>query len=100
GLAGDMEAIRGVLDDEQWRQFQNPVAIELKAGECSFHHPLMVHGSYANKTPQPRRATVINVVRDGVRSASDEPLLARVPPVPSGQALGGQYFPLLFDPRT
>jgi ectoine hydroxylase-related dioxygenase (phytanoyl-CoA dioxygenase family) len=100
GLAGDMEAIRGVLDDQQWRQFQNPVAIELKTGECSFHHPLMVHGSYANKTPQPRRATVINVVRDGVKSASDEPLLAGVPPVPSGQPLGGQFFPLLFDPRA
>ena len=96
GLAGDMEAIRAALDDEQWRQFQNPVAIELKAGECSFHHPLMVHGSYANKTPQPRRATVINAVRDGVKSASDEPLLAGVPPVPSGQPLGGQFFPLLF----
>lgn len=98
GLAGDMEAIRGVLNDEQWRQFQNPVAIELKMGECSFHHPLTVHGSYANKTSIPRRATVINVVRDGVKSVSNEPLLAGVPPVPSGQPLGGQFFPLLFDP--
>ena len=35
-----------------------PVAIELKAGECSFHHPLMVHGSFANYTDRPRRATV------------------------------------------
>jgi ectoine hydroxylase-related dioxygenase (phytanoyl-CoA dioxygenase family) len=93
-----MEAIRAVLDDEQWRQFQNPVAIELKKGECSFHHPLTVHGSHPNRTDRPRRATVINVVRDGVRSASDEPLLAGVPPVPTGQPLCGQFFPLLFDP--
>jgi ectoine hydroxylase-related dioxygenase (phytanoyl-CoA dioxygenase family) len=100
GLAGDMEAIRGVLDDEQWRQFQNPVAIELEKGECSFHHPLTVHGSHPNGTDRPRRATVINVVRDGVRSASDEPLLAGVPPVPTGQPLCGQFFPLLFDPAT
>jgi hypothetical protein len=35
------------------------------------------------------------VVRDGVKSASDEPLLKGVPPVPSGQPLDGQYFPLL-----
>jgi ectoine hydroxylase-related dioxygenase (phytanoyl-CoA dioxygenase family) len=97
GLAGDMEAIRAVLDDEQWRRFQSPVAIELKAGECSFHHPLMVHGSHANRKDRPRRATVINVVRDGVKSASDEPLLAGVPPVPRGQPLGGQFFPLLFN---
>ncbi len=45
GLAGDMEAIRSVLSDEQWEQLQRPVAIELKQGEASFHHPLMVHGS-------------------------------------------------------
>jgi ectoine hydroxylase-related dioxygenase (phytanoyl-CoA dioxygenase family) len=100
GLAGDMEAIHGVLNDEQWQQFQNPVAIELKKGECSFHHPLMVHGSYANRTVRPRRAAVINVIRDGVKSASDEPPLAGVPPVPTGQPMGGQFFPLLFDPAT
>ncbi len=47
GLAGDMNAIREALTDEQWEQFQRPVAIELKAGECTFHHPLMVHGSFA-----------------------------------------------------
>ena len=100
GLVGDMAAIREVLSDEQWRQFQNPVAIELKRGECSFHHPLMVHGSFENRTERPRRATVVNVIRDGVRSASDEPLLAGVPPVPNGQPLDGQFFPLLFDPAT
>ena len=100
GLAGDMNAIQNVLSAEQWERFQSPVAIELKAGECSFHHPLMVHGSLENHTNAPRRATVINVVRDGVCSASDEPLLAGVPPVPAGQPLGGQFFPLLFDPAS
>ena len=93
-----MEAIRELLNDEQWEAFNNPVAVELKAGECSFHHPLMVHGSFANSTDRPRRATVINAVRDGVRSDSDKELLAGVPAVPSGQQLDGQFFPLLFDP--
>jgi ectoine hydroxylase-related dioxygenase (phytanoyl-CoA dioxygenase family) len=99
GLAGNMEAIRGVLNDEQWEQFSNPVAVELKIGEATFHHPLMVHGSFANRTARPRRATVINAVRDGVSSDSDQPLLAGVPSIPTGQPLGGQYFPLLWDPR-
>ena len=45
-------------------------------------------------------ATVINVFRDGVRSASDEPLLDGVPPVPCGETMGGQFFPLLFDPAS
>ncbi len=98
GLAGDMDAIRGVLDDEQWEMFSNPVAVELKAGEATFHHPLMVHGSFANKTDRPRRATVINAVRDGVKSVSNEPLLAGVPAVPAGEELGGRFFPLLYGP--
>ena len=95
GLAGDMDAIQTVLDEEQRAAFQ-PVAIELKRGECSFHHPLMVHGSYENRTHGPRRATVINVFRDGVRSASNEPLLEGVPPVPTGEPMRGKFFPLLF----
>ena len=99
GLADDMNAIESVLTDEQRESFQ-PVAIELKRGEASFHHPLMVHGSFENSTAQPRRATVINVFRDGTRSASDEPLLAGVPRIKRGEALGGQFFPLLFDPRA
>jgi len=95
GLAGDMNAIRNVLTDEQWEQFQNPVAIELSAGEAAFHHPLMVHGSRGNSTPHPRRATVINAFRDGVRSATDQPLLEGIPIVSPGEKLEGQFFPLL-----
>lgn len=94
GLAGDMDAIQSVLSDEQKRQFR-PVAVELKKGYASFHHPLMVHGSYANSTDRPRRATVVNVFRDGTRSASDAPLLKGVPPVPKGEPMGGRFFPLL-----
>ncbi|MGH9840069.1 MAG: phytanoyl-CoA dioxygenase family protein [Blastocatellia bacterium] len=97
GLAGDMDAIRAVLSDEQKAAFK-PVAVILKKGECSFHHPRMIHGSYANTTDAPRRATVINVFRDGVKSNSDEVLLDGVPVIPKGQPMGGQFFPLLFDP--
>jgi ectoine hydroxylase-related dioxygenase (phytanoyl-CoA dioxygenase family) len=100
GLAGNMEAIREVLTPAQWEQFINPVAVELKRGECTFHHPLMVHGSFANRTELPRRAAVINVFLDGVRSDSDEPMLRGVPPVPRGQPMTGSFFPLLFDPQA
>lgn len=93
-LAGDMNAIFEALTDEQKREFQ-PVAIELKAGEASFHHPLTLHGSYENFSARPRRAAVINVLRDGVKSVSDEPLLAGVPPIPPGEKITGRFFPLL-----
>lgn len=96
GLAGDMDAIRSVLNEEQWQQFQNPVAVELTAGSCSFHHPLTVHGSFENRTEIPRRATVVNLIKDGVMSDSDEPLLKGIPPISPGTILSGKYFPMLF----
>jgi ectoine hydroxylase-related dioxygenase (phytanoyl-CoA dioxygenase family) len=98
GLAGGMDAIQGVLSDEQRAQFR-PVAIELPKGYATFHHPLMVHGSYENRSDGPRRGLVINVFRDGVQSVSDRPPLKGVPPVPAGQKMDGQFFPLLFDPQ-
>ncbi|HYW70956.1 MAG TPA: phytanoyl-CoA dioxygenase family protein [Pyrinomonadaceae bacterium] len=99
GLANDMNAIQSVLSDEQRAAFR-PVAIELQAGECSFHHPLMVHGSFENRSDRPRRGAVINVFRDGVCSASNEPLLQGVPPIRAGEKIAGQFFPLLFDPAA
>lgn len=97
-FANDMNAILDALTPEQKREFK-PVPIELKRGECSFHHPLMVHGSYENRTDKSRRAIVLNVFRDGVVSASDAPPLEGVPPVRAGEKMSGQFFPLLFDPR-
>jgi ectoine hydroxylase-related dioxygenase (phytanoyl-CoA dioxygenase family) len=99
GLTGDMDSIQSVLTDEQ-REVFKPVAVELKKGESSFHHPRMIHGSYANRTDRPRRGTVVNVILDGVMSNSDEPLLEGVPVIPVGEKMGGQFFPLLFDPKV
>jgi ectoine hydroxylase-related dioxygenase (phytanoyl-CoA dioxygenase family) len=94
-----MDEIMTVLSDEQQRAFR-PIPIELKRGQCTFHHPLMAHGSYANRSDRARRATLINFFRDGVRSASDEEFLAGVPPIPKGEKMGGQFYPLLFDPES
>lgn len=99
GLTGNMEEIMTVLSPEQKEEFR-PVPIELKRGQCSFHHPLMVHGSYENRSDRPRRATLVNVFRDGVRSASDEELLRGVPVIPKGKKMEGRFFPLLFDPAS
>lgn len=99
GLAGDMDAIRAALSDEQWQAFK-PVAVELKKGEAAFHHPLLIHGSRENHTDRPRRATVINIFRDGTLSDSNEPHLDGVPAIPRGAKMEGQFFPLLFDPAA
>src|SRR6185295_3447490 len=94
-FANQMDTGFASLTPEQREEFK-PVPIEMKAGECSFHHPLMVHGSYANETPRPRRAVVINAFRDGVISASDAPPLEEVPPNTTGEQLDGLLFTFLF----
>ena len=90
-FANHMDAILDALTPQQREEFK-PVPIELKAGECSFHHPLMVHGSYANETARPRRGLVINAFRDGVVSASDDPLLEGVPPIPRDRRWKVNFF--------
>jgi len=95
-LAGDMNGLMAYLNVEQKEQFKNPVAIEMKKGHGTFHHPLMVHGSYENKSAMSRRAFVLNVFADGTISNTNEELLNGVPPIPKGNKIEGKFFPLLF----
>lgn len=96
-LAGDMDGLMQYLTEEQKSQFK-PTPIELKAGHATFHHPLMVHGSYANSSPRSRRAFVLNVFADGTESKTNDELLKGVPVIPAGHRMEGQFFPLLFTP--
>jgi hypothetical protein len=98
-LAGDMYGIMNYLTPEQKAAFK-PVPIEVKAGYGTFHHPLLVHGSYENKSPRSRRAFVLNVFADGTKSNSDAEMLQGVPPVSKGMKMEGKFFPLLFDPQS
>jgi ectoine hydroxylase-related dioxygenase (phytanoyl-CoA dioxygenase family) len=98
-LSGSMSTVFEFLTDEQRAAFE-PVPSLPRAGHASFHHPLMLHGSYENTSDRPRRAAVINFFRDGVISDSDEPLLHGVPPVPRGEKVAGQFFPLLSRPNS
>lgn len=110
GLTEDMTSIGNVLTPEQKAAFE-PVPIVVKKGQATIHHPLMVHGSHENRSDRPRRATVVNVMREGARAAVDEPDVGGVPAwlvgtttgvptytveaEPQGPLLGGRYFPLL-----
>ena len=99
-LAGGMEGLEEHLTGIQKKQFANKVAIEMPKGYASFHHPLMVHGSYENRSPRSRRAFVLNVFADGTYSDSDEAVLSGVPVIPKGKKMEGQFFPVLFDPAN
>ncbi|WP_215224172.1 phytanoyl-CoA dioxygenase family protein [Echinicola shivajiensis] len=98
-LAGDMDSLKELLSAEQQKQYDQKVAVEMPAGYGTFHHPLMVHGSYENKSDRARRAFVLNVFADGTKSNSDDELLTGVPIIPTGQAIAGQFFPILFEPN-
>jgi len=95
-LAGDMNGLMKYLTEEQKAEFE-PVAIELKKGFATFHHPLLVHGSYENKSEISRRAFVLNVFADGTISNTDDELLTGVPPISKGNKMEGKFFPLIFE---
>jgi ectoine hydroxylase-related dioxygenase (phytanoyl-CoA dioxygenase family) len=90
-----MEGLLDYLTEEQRREF-NPVPIPLKKGYATFHHPLLVHGSYENRSDRPRRAFVLNVFADGTVSNTNDELLKGVPLILKGQKMEGKFFPLLF----
>ena len=93
-----MNSIKRVLSQPELDNF-TPKSIELKKGECVFHHPLAVHGSYPNKSPKPRRAAVINLFADGTRSSNGQELLKGVPLIEKDKKLQGQFFPLVHEER-
>lgn len=95
-LGGEMDALFEQLSDEQQAQIK-PVPMELKKGHACFHHPLMIHGSYANQSDRSRRAMVLNVFADGTSSDTDDVMLRGTDiKVPKGDAMQGKFFPLLY----
>src|SRR5690606_19516184 len=94
-LAVEMNGLKQFLTEEQKAAFK-PIPIELKKGYATFHHPLMVHGSYENRSEKSRRAFVLNVFADGTISNTNDELLKGVPPIPKGRKMEGKFFPILF----
>lgn len=101
GLTGDMNAIKNVLNEEQNTVFKNRVANELPKGYASFHHPLMIHGSYANYSTRPRRAVVLNAMASTTlgNTANYERIdaLHNFPLMEQDRVLDSRFFPLLFE---
>ena len=103
-LAGEMDAVRSLLTPDQIHDFDRKVPIVMKEGYASFHHPVLMHGSFENRSSAQRRATVINVFGDGVVSNLDSvsgnsPGTNNYPPIKIGNKMEGTYYPLLFNPE-
>ena len=71
--------------------------VELKAGECMFHHCLNFHATPANVTDRQRRAHIMIFMAEGVRvkleQAPNHPLIPNFT-VADGDELVGDGFPL------
>ena len=94
-LTRDMDAVREFLEPEQAEVFR-PEPMEIRAGECLFHDAHTVHGSYGNRSPGPRRGVVLNFMKPDTRSADGAtPLLKGVPPIPAGDVIQGDHFPIV-----
>jgi len=101
GLTGDMDAVRQVLNEEQLAVFEKRVANELPKGYASFHHPLTMHGSYANYSERPRRAVVLNAMDHrtlgNIVGYDRMEELKNFPAILQDKSLDSRFFPLLFD---
>ena len=69
-----------VVDDPHWLLQQEgipagadltPVPCEVKAGHCHFHHCRTFHGSYGNKTDNPRRSYIMHLMPGHTRRLGD-----------------------------
>ncbi len=76
-----------------------PVPCEVKAGHCHFHHCCVLHGSYGNRTGNPRRSYVMHLLPGNTRRIGDNwnERMASVD-VPVGEIVRGPQYPVLSHP--
>lgn len=68
---GDGPGLRDLISEKQdalWK----PQPVELKAGDCTWHHGLTFHFTRPNTTEHLRRAIVTIYIPDGIHYAADE----------------------------
>jgi ectoine hydroxylase-related dioxygenase (phytanoyl-CoA dioxygenase family) len=74
-----------------------PVACEVPAGHCHFHHCRTFHGSYGNKTDNPRRSYVMHLMPGHIRRHGNDwnDRMASVEGVGVGEIVKGPSYPEL-----
>lgn len=76
-----------------------PVPCEVRTGHCHFHHCRTLHGSYGNKTDNPRRSYIMHLMPGHTRRTGDNwnERQATVD-VPMGELVQGPQYPTLVAP--
>jgi phytanoyl-CoA hydroxylase len=77
------------------------VPCEVPAGHCHFHHCRTLHGSYGNRTDNPRRSYILHLMPGSTRRIGDNwnERQATVD-VPLGEIVQGPQYPELIAPAT
>jgi phytanoyl-CoA hydroxylase len=94
---GDGPQLIDLLTDEQ-RAAWKPTPVELKAGDCTWHHGLTFHYTNANTTDRVRRAIVTIYIPEGVHYGADDKMDHPLSPTitsKKGEPLRGTAFPQL-----
>lgn len=71
---------------EEMSKRPDEVAVELKAGSCTFHHSLILHATAPNRTANPRRAMTTAYMRATSRYTG-------APPQPEFMSIAGKSYP-------
>ncbi|MEM1270305.1 MAG: phytanoyl-CoA dioxygenase family protein [Bacteroidota bacterium] len=93
-FGGDGPALTDLIDEEQ-KAAWNPVPVELKAGDCTWHHGLTFHFTRPNSTDHVRRAFVTIYIPDGITYAAGEKMehpLSETITSQKGEPLRGSKF--------
>lgn len=77
-----------------------PVAREVKAGYCHFHHCLLFHGSFGNQTDNTRRSYIMHLMPGNTRRIGDawNPRQGPIDEIPLGGIVQGEHYPELTAP--
>ena len=77
-----------------------PMASQVRAGHCHFHHCRTFHGSYGNRTDNPRRSYILHLMPGTTRRIGDSwnNRQSTVECVEVGQILQGPLYPELARP--
>ncbi|NRA40205.1 MAG: phytanoyl-CoA dioxygenase family protein [Planctomycetes bacterium] len=99
-LEGGMDDLKSQLSPEQAESF-HPQPLPMNTGNCSFHDPYTIHGSMPNQSNQHRRAIILNFMADDVVSNDgDCELMPGYPPIPKGEKIRGDLWPVVYDKST
>lgn len=93
-FGGDGPELMELVSEEQ-RARWNAVPVELKAGDCTWHHGLTFHYTRPNTTDRTRRAVVTIYIPDGVHYAAEEKMEHPLSPTITsrkGEPLRGEKF--------